>query len=141
MKKIWIPLLLAAAAFSGSALAHPEWDDGYRPYVRHHHREVVRYETYYNPPVVVYSAPPVLVRERIEYRERPVYYAQPYPQPTGYYAPPPRSDGNRFIGQAMGAIAGGVIGSNIGQGNGRIAATAIGAALGSVVGGDLSGYR
>ena len=137
MNKPLIAVLLAAATFSTSALAHRDWDNDYRGHgYGHRHHEVVQYYGYAQPPVVVYSQP-VVVRERIEYRDRPVYYEQP----VRYYAPQPRQDGgNRILGQAMGAIAGGAIGSNIGQGNGRIAATAIGAVIGGAMGGNLAGY-
>lgn len=140
MKKPVIALLIAAAAFSTSAFAHREWDDDDyrgRDYDHRYHERMQYGYGYAQPPVVVYSQP-VVVRERIEYRDRPVYYEQ---EPARYYAPAPRQDNSRILGQAMGAIAGGVLGNNIGQGNGRIAATAIGAVIGGAMGGNLTDYR
>jgi hypothetical protein len=80
----------------------------------------------------------VVYRERIVYRDRPVYYeAEPrsYEQPAAY-----GGGGNRLLGQTLGAIAGGALGTQVGQGNGRIAATAIGAVVGGALGGHAAGY-
>ncbi|HTH39319.1 MAG TPA: glycine zipper 2TM domain-containing protein [Rhodocyclaceae bacterium] len=140
MKTNWIPALAVTALFSIGAQAHG-WDDhGYYDRYEHHdhHRYVERVVSYpvYVEPVRVYQAPPpVIYRERVEYRQ-PVYVESPryYSQPAPYY----RNDSNRLMGQALGAVAGGVIGNNIGNGNGRIAATAVGAVVGSIVGGNLS---
>jgi len=147
MNRLWIPALLASAVFSANAFADHGWDDDdrYEHRCRHEARRVIVYEqpqvVYQAPPQVVYQAPPVEYRERIVYRDRPVYYDAP-PAPRYYDRPAdyPRYNGNRVVGQAVGAIAGGVLGNQVGRGSGRIAATAVGAVLGSVVGGRLSDY-
>lgn len=145
MKKTLIPAVLIGALISGSAFAHREWDDdeGYRPYRPQH---VVVYQE----PVMVYQAPPVayapppprvIYRERVVYRDAPAYR---YPQEAaGYYAqqpenPPSYQYGNRVAGQAIGAIAGGVIGNQVGRGGGRMVSTAVGAVLGAIAGDRLS---
>ena len=141
MNKFWIPTLLLAAVFSANAFAHDydEEDDHY-----YEHRHVVRRVervVVYDEPDVVYQAPPVRYRERIVYRDRPVYvesapdyYERPAPYP-GYYV----GVDNRAVGQTVGAIAGGVLGHSVGRGGGRIASTAVGAVLGSIIGGNLAG--
>lgn len=149
MKRFLIPALVAAAAFSSSAFADHGWDDGDRWEHRHHHgheRMVVQPgymapQVVYAPAPVVYQAPPqVVYQERVVYRDRPVYYQAPAQQ-VYYEAPPaPVSGGNRLVGQAVGAVAGGVIGNQFGRGNGRVAATAVGAVVGSVVGGNMAEY-
>lgn len=157
MKRLVIPALVAATAFSSNAFADHGWDDGDRWEHRHHRRgeRVVVQQVYEAPPVVyqapptvVYQAPPqVIYRDRVVYRDRPVYYEAPQqyyePRPQRYYEQPasyPSSGGNRLVGQAVGAVAGGVIGNQFGQGNGRVAATAIGAVVGSVIGGNVADY-
>ena len=44
---------------------------------------------------------------------------------------------NETVGQATGAIAGGVIGNQFGGGSGRVAATIVGALAGGVIGGSI----
>lgn len=44
---------------------------------------------------------------------------------------------NETIGQATGAIAGGVLGNQVGGGSGRVAATIVGALAGGVIGGSI----
>lgn len=149
MKRLLIPALVAAAAFSSNAFADHRWHDDDCDH-RHHRRGervVVQRVHIYEEPRVVYQAPPqVVYRERVVYRDRPVYYEAPaqYAPPPRHYEPPvpayPASSGNRVMGQAVGAVAGGVIGSRFGQGNGRLAATAVGAVVGSVVGGNMADY-
>lgn len=156
MKPLLIPALVAVAAFSSNAFADHDWDDGDRWEHRHHHHgERVIVQQVYEPPVV-YQAPPVvyqaqptvIYRDRVVYRDRPVYYEaapqyEPPPPPQRYYEQPaayPSSGGNRVLGQAVGAVAGGVIANRFGKGNGRVAATAVGAVLGSVVGGNMADY-
>lgn len=149
MKKIWIPALCAAALCSASAFADPGGWYGpyggprYAPPPHHHQHRGYAYQ----PPVVVYQAPPVvyqvpprvIYRERVAHPERPYYdyrAAPPYYERNrGYY---PQANGNRVAGQAIGAVAGGIIGNQVGSGNGRVVATALGAVIGSVVGGNLS---
>lgn len=137
MKKLWLSALLAAAAFSGTAFAHDGWDRGYA--YGHHERHWAGHHPHARQQIVVYQAP-VVYRERVEYREAPVYYEQAprrYYERTSYS----RGNGDQLLGQAIGAVAGGLIGSNVGQGNGRIAATAVGAVIGGMVGGNMAGYR
>lgn len=141
MNKLWLPALIATTVFSANAFADHDWDDDDHCEHRYRHRvEHVVVRHVYEEPQVIYQAPPVVYRERIVYRDRPVYYEQPepryYERPTAY----PSYNGNRVIGQTVGAVAGGVIGNQIGKGNGRIAATAIGAVVGSVVGGNMADY-
>jgi hypothetical protein len=156
MNKVWVPTLIAMAALSTSAFADDDWNDGDRWEHRHHHRveRVVVQEVYAPPrvvyqaaPQVVYQAPPqVVYRDRVVYRETPVYY-ESVPRydapPPRYYEEPqpaPSYNGNRVMGQALGAVAGGVIGNQFGKGRGRVVATAAGAVLGSVVGANVAGY-
>lgn len=159
MNKFWIPALVVAAAFSTSAFADHDWDDGDRREQCRHRRHqrvehVVVQEVYAPPPAVVYSAPPqvvyrtspqVIYRDRVVYRDVPAYY-QDEPQ---YQAPPPRYyeqrpapgyNDNRGMGQAIGAVAGGVIGNQFGKGNGKVVSTAAGAVIGSMVGGNVATY-
>ncbi len=155
MSKLWIPAVIATAVFSANAFADHNWDDEDHCDNRHRHRieRVVMQPVYdeprviYQAPPVVYEAPPVVYRERVVYRDRPVYY-QPeqriYERPEPRYyersASYPSYNANHLMGQAIGAVAGGVIGNNIGNGNGRVVATALGAVVGSVVGGNMAGY-
>jgi len=143
MNKIFIPALVAASLFSASAFADNGWgghDNKHWKHRKHQHQHVqqVMVPRAYVAPVVVYEPAPVVVyRERIVYRDRPVYYeAEPryYEQPAAY------GGGNRLLGQTLGAIAGGALGTQVGQGNGRIAATAIGAVVGGALGGHAAGY-
>lgn len=150
MKFLISSLIAAAAVFSTSAYAGDRWghnndrgrhDDRWQH--RHHHRAQPVFVPYaYAAPRVVYQAAPVVVyRERIVYRDRPVYYEE---APRNYgdeQQPAAYGDrGNRLIGQTLGAIAGGALGTQVGQGNGRIAATVIGAVVGSAIGGNAAGY-
>lgn len=147
MNRLWIPALLATAAFSANAFAYHDRDDEEHCDDRYRHRveHVVVHHVYEEPqvvyreaPPVIYQAPPqVVYRERVVYRDRPAYYdagENDAPQPVY-----PRYDGNRAVGQVVGAVAGGLIGNGVGGGNGRIAATALGAVIGSMVGGSLAG--
>lgn len=147
MNKLFIPTLIATAVFSANAFAKGDWDDDHknRGHHRHHQVKQVIVQHVYEEPEVIYQAPPVVYRDRIVYRDRPVYYeAEPrYVEPryqerqeraTAYSG----DSSNRFIGQALGAIAGGALGSQVGRGNGRIAATAIGAVIGSAMGGNAA---
>lgn len=144
MNKFWIPALVAASFFSASAFADNGWgghDNKHWKHRKHHqHQHVMMVPRAYVAPVVVYEPAPVVVyRERIVYRDRPEYYeAQPryYEQPAAVYG----GGGNRLLGQTLGAIAGGALGTQVGQGNGRIAATAIGAVVGGALGGHAAGY-
>ena len=162
MKKLWIPLVVCATLFSASAQADRyvrvyDEDDGRT------HRRVERVERVIivREPVIVYQAPPAYERGTRYYRNddyAPPRRVQRYSEPSYYDDPPPRryydqrwSDGesyrspryardddNRAVGQALGAIAGGVIGNRFGEGGGKAAATAVGAIIGGVVGGRLS---
>lgn len=148
MKKALIPAVLIGVLISSSAFAHREWDDegDYRPY--RPHREVIYQEpsvVVYQTPQVVYAPPPppqVIYRERIVYRNAPTYsYQQPAPtyyQAQPEYPGPSYQYGNRVAGQAIGAIAGGVIGNQIGRGGGRVVSTAVGAVLGAIAGDRLA---
>jgi len=48
------------------------------------------------------------------------------------------SGGTSFMGSAIGAVAGGLLGNQIGGGNGRTAATAVGAVVGGLTGNHLA---
>lgn len=144
MKKVLIPAVLIGVLMSSSAFAHREWDDeeGYRPY-RPHHETIYQAAplVVYQAPRVVYAPPPppqVVYRERVVYRDVPTYgYQQPastYYQQQSEYPAPTYQYGNRVAGQAIGAIAGGVIGNQIGRGGGRVVSTAVGAVLGAIAG-------
>jgi hypothetical protein len=144
MNKSWLPVLIVAAVSSTNAFAHHDRDDG--DHDRHSYRNPPTRVVIYQEPAVVYQAPPpvayepprIVYRERIVYRDRPVYIDQPE---TPYYvrqASYPVYDENRVVGNAIGAITGGVLGHQIGRGNGRVAATAIGAVVGTLVGGHLA---
>lgn len=152
MKRYWIPALIATTMFSASAFAH-DWDDEdhYDHRYRHRPDRVVVQEVYAQPAVVYQAPPQVVYRERAVYVDRPVYYEaapaarepepryvpqQAYPQQQAY----PGRNGDRAAAQAIGAVAGAVIGNRFGQGNGRVLTTAAGAVLGSVVGASLAGY-
>lgn len=86
----------------------------------------------------VYAPAPVYTQAYSTYPQQPVYsqgYAQPYPQSYAYapgYAPAPqRNDLGRT---AVGALAGGVVGSQFGGSkNARTAATVVGAGAGAMV--------
>lgn len=152
MNKLWIPALAAAGLFSANAFAGHGWDDDDRHPHHHGHRtkHVVIHHVHERPvvheaprvvypaPQVIYQQPPqVVYRERVVYREVPVYE----PAPRYYEEPEVRYyDGNRIVAQAVGAVAGGVIGSQFGKGGGRVAATAVGAVVGGVIGDRLYRY-
>ena len=143
MNKYWLPVLFAPVVFSANAFAYDR-DHEDRHDRRHRHRvERVVVHQAYLPPRGVYQVPPQRIyRERVVYREGPVYYQ---PAPVVYHEAPrhypqPGYSGDRVVGQAIGAVAGAVIGSQFGHGNGRILSTAAGAVIGGVVGGNLSGY-
>lgn len=151
MNKLLIPAVLIGVLASGSAFAHRGWDDdddGYRRPCRERERHVVVYQepvAVYQAPPAVYVAPPppVMYRERVVYREAPPAYGyQGYPPAPTYYRQAPdyavAYSGNRVAGQAIGAVAGGVIGNQFGRGGGRMVSTAVGAVLGAVVGDHLS---
>lgn len=145
MNKFWIPALIATAVFSSNAFAdrHYDRDDHYQ---HRHYRQAKHVVVHhvYDEPQVVYQAPEVIYRERIVYQDRPDYYATApryNPPPTRHYERadiPVQAGSDRFVGQAIGAVAGGLIGNRVGKGNGRVAATAVGAVIGSMVGGNLA---
>ena len=151
MNKLWIPFLVGATLFSAAAQA----DRYVRIYEEDDGRPVRRVER------VVYQTPPAYERGTRYYRDddyAPPRRVQRYSEPSYYDDPPPRryydqrwsdgndyrapryarDDGNRAVGQTIGAIAGGVIGNRFGEGGGKAAATAVGAIIGGVVGGRLS---
>ena len=145
-KKLWIPALIAAATVSANAFAHGgdrgDWGE-HRRHHRHHHHD--RWAGYLPPPrmpvhvrqPVIYSAPPVIYRERVVYPSAPAYYGPP----SAYPAYPGRHSGrrgDRVAAQAIGAIAGGVIGNQVGDGH--LAPTLIGAVIGGAVGDHLAGH-
>lgn len=130
--KLWIPALLAAAVFSANSFAHGGDHDGWREH-RHHHQwaRPMPAQVVYVQPRGYYPAPPATYyREPVVYRSAPVYYERPVAYPAYY--------GDRVAAQAIGAIAGGVIGNQIG--NGHVAPTLIGAVVGGAVGGHIAGY-
>lgn len=143
VKKLTVPLFLLALLGSSTAFADPYWG-GYHHH--HHHRPDVVYQApvaIYPAPRVVYAPPPPppVYRERVVYRPAPAYaYAEPQP----YYQAGPSyrvvPNMNRVVAPAVGAVAGGVIGSQLGRGDGRVVATAVGAVLGAIAG-DQIGNR
>lgn len=119
---------------------HRHRDDGND---RYNNRHGSRYGTtafvYPAPnPYVVYEAPRVIYRDRIVYRNVPVYAEMPrsYPQDETW---PSHDNDYPVLGTAIGAIAGGAIGSQLGKGNGRTASTAIGAVIGGALGAEYLG--
>ncbi len=142
MKKIAIPALLAATLLSPHAFADRFDDDGdYRRHRHHPHARHVVVHHVYDEPRVVYEQPRVVYRERVEYRDRPVYVEsapRDYEGPGRYSAPAPAGVSDRFAGQMVGAVAGGVLGNQVGKGSGRVVATAAGAVIGSIVGGNMA---
>lgn len=82
----------------------------------------------YYPPAAAAYAPGYRAQPpaRYAYGFEPQAYRQPYaPAPTRDY------QSNRAASSgAIGAVAGGLIGSSVGQGNGRVAASALGAVAG-----------
>jgi uncharacterized protein YcfJ len=122
---------IATAILSTSAFAHGRDRDGWHEH-RHHHRhhqrmEYVPAQVVYAQPRVIYAAPPAVYRKRVVYQAAPVYYDRPVAY-TSY-------NSNRLAGQAIGAVAGGVIGNQFGHGH--IAPTAFGAVVGGILGGNL----
>ena len=99
---------------------------GYNAHYGHERVTGLVQRPYYVAPPPVYYAPP-----RVFYRPAPVYYTPPpvvYAPAPGYHA---RS---ADLGTVVGAVAGGLIGSQFGYGDDRIAATAIGAVAGGLIG-------
>ncbi|MBK6637944.1 MAG: glycine zipper 2TM domain-containing protein [Rhodocyclaceae bacterium] len=102
---------------------------------------IVIYETprvVYENPRVVYETPQVVYRDRVIYRDVPVQQGQVYGYPQNS-APRQYQNGSPIVGTAIGAIAGGALGSQFGKGNGRTASTAIGAVIGGALGGEYLG--
>lgn len=142
MNKYWLTALIAPVVFSANAFAHDrDYQDRHERRHRHHVERVVVHQAYVQPRVVYQVPPQRIYREQVVYRERPVYYeaAPVYLEAPRHY-PQPSHNGDRVVGQAIGAVAGAVIGSQFGHGDGRILSTAAGAVIGGVVGGNLSGY-
>lgn len=143
MNRFLVPALAAASFFSAGAFADNGWSghEKHWKHRKHHqqhqHQHAVMPRAYVAPVVVYEPAPVVVYRERIVYRDRPVYYE---PAPRHYEPPAVHGGGNRLLGQTLGAIAGGALGTQVGQGNSRIAATAIGAVVGGALGGHAAGY-
>ena len=125
--KLFIPAAIIAAVLSSNAFAHGGDRDGWREH-RHHHRweRSTRVETIYVQPQTYYRATPVVYQERVVYQPAPTYVRM---------AVYPAHDSSRVLGQTIGVIAGGLIGSQIGHG--QFGPTAIGAVVGGVVGGNL----
>lgn len=125
--KLLIPATIFAAILSSNAFAHGDDRDGWHEH-RYHHRwgAPARVETVYVQPQTFYRATPVVYQEQVVYQPAPAYV-----QTVAY----PVHDSNRVLGQTIGVIAGGLIGSQIGHG--QIGPTAIGAVVGGVVGGNL----
>lgn len=144
MNKYWLSALIAPVVFSANAFGYDRDYEGRHEHRHRHRAERVVVHRAYLQPAVVYQLPAQRIyRDRVVYRDRPVYveaapaYRDPpprYPQQT--YSGPA---GDRVVGQAIGAVAGAVIGNQFGHGNGRVISTAAGAVIGSVVGGSLSG--
>ena len=149
MNKYWLTALIAPVVFSANAFAHDrDFDNRHERRHRHQVERVVVHQAYVQPRVVYQVPPQRIYRERVVYRERPVYYeaapvyyqaAPDYREAPRHYPQPSHND-DRVVGQAIGAVAGAVIGSQFGHGDGRILSTAAGAVIGGVVGGNLSGY-
>lgn len=100
-----------------------------QPYYIQNNQQYVAPNTYYyqrrnEPQVQIYAVPQTVTVQ-----------PRPYWQPQGnYYSPTYTNQPNNSLSGTIGAIAGGVIGSQVGRGNGSVASSAIGAATGLVVG-------
>lgn len=71
------------------------------------------------------------------------YHERGYPQyasnyPARSYSNPPTSGTSPVLGQAAGAVAGGLLGAQVGKGNGQVAAAAVGVGVGAYAGGKMS---
>ena len=141
--KFWIPAIVAAATFSTGAFAHG-WDrDGWRESRHHEHYREMRLPA---PPIPVFvrprahlpPPPPVMYREPVVYRAAPAYYERPAYYPRGYYAPAayPVYDADRAAATTIGAVVGGVVGSQVGHGD--FGPTALGAVIGGVIGNNIA---
>lgn len=131
--RLMIPALIAAASFSSGAFAQ----GGDRGYDQRDNRwEQQRYERR----VVHMPPPPVHVQRGYHPAPRGAYYqpAAYRPAPVYHVAPPMPHDSQRVVGQAIGAVAGGVIGHQVG--NGQLAPTLIGAVIGGVIGNQFARY-
>ena len=113
---------IATAILSTSAFAHGRDREEWREHRHHQRMEYVPVRVVYAQPRVIYAAP-----QRVVYQSAPVYYERPVAY-TSY-------NSNRLAGQAIGAVAGGVIGNQFGHGH--IAPTAFGAVVGGILGGNL----
>ncbi|WP_310449549.1 glycine zipper 2TM domain-containing protein [Sulfuritalea sp.] len=142
MNKYWLSVLFAPVVFSANAFAHDrDFDNRHERRHRHQVERVVVHQAYVQPRVVYQVPPQRIYHERVVYRGYPVYYeAAPVYREAPRHYPQPSHNGDRVVGQAIGAVAGAVIGSQFGHGDGRILSTAAGAVIGGVVGGNLSGY-
>jgi hypothetical protein len=126
--RFMIPALLAAVTFSAGAFAHGGDRDndwcGQRWNDQRYERRMVHVPPppVYGQPRGYYPAPRVVYAQPVVYRPAPVYYAEP---------PMPR-DPQRVVAQTIGAVAGGVIGHQVGDG--QLAPTLIGAVIGGVIG-------
>ncbi|MFH1872215.1 MAG: glycine zipper 2TM domain-containing protein [Pseudomonadota bacterium] len=142
MNKYWLTALIAPVVFSANAFAHDrDFDNRHERRHRHQVDRVVVHQAYVQPRVVYQVPRQRIYRERMVYRDRPVYYeAAPVYREAPRHYPQPSHNGDRVVGQAIGAVAGAVIGSQFGHGDGRILSAAAGAVIGGVVGGNLSGY-
>lgn len=117
MKRLLLPLALAASALSGAAFAqnyggYDKYNDGYA-------------EAGYDYAEVV-SVDPM-----IDVVNRPVRRDECWQEPVTYREPVRYRGGSRNHAPAvLGGIIGGLVGNQFGHGNGRDAATLAGAALG-----------
>lgn len=129
--KFWIPVLIAAATFSASAFAHGDNRERDQRNDRWEDQRYQRHDARLPPP------PPFPVQRTQHPAPRNVHYQPAYrPAPIQHVAPPMAHDPRRVVGQAIGAVAGGVIGHQVG--NGHIAPTLIGAVIGGVIGNQIA---
>jgi hypothetical protein len=125
--RFWIPALLAATTFSTGAFAHGgehdrDWRDN-----RWHEQRYERRE-----PRMPEWRGHNDERDSGDYRHAGAYRPEPY-----YRAEPPMpAHPQRVVAQTIGAVAGGMIGHQVGDG--ELAPTLIGAVIGGVIGDQIA---
>jgi uncharacterized protein YcfJ len=156
MKKMILAAVISATILSGCAVS-PSQQYGYQQSYNHPIpvQHVSNGNVMYVSPggYVVTSRPqPIQYTQDFRYKQPQQVYVQPQPQyRQAYQQPNPNQYGyqqqqvyvqpqpqyrqqNNVGGQIIGTVAGGLIGSQVGQGNGKVAAAAVGGAIGGMVG-------
>ena len=123
-----------AAAVSSSEKPITAYRKPLRHVVHHHHQQVALNESAPRYETPVYQAPQVQQESRIQQvQQQPVY--QPQPQPASVF-------GNvNPVQTGVGAVIGGLLGSQVGKGNGRTLATVAGVIAGGYAGNEISHGR